>query len=475
MQKYPWPLVMMTGSMILLLSFLLLWLKNSYGDRLKELKRETNYIYVRSIRDLEDSLMKQTILKLEGKTPNKIELDKAQDHRTARFDSVKIIAVTGSSNIPQGIKMFTRISDDTIHHKIKGQSTISGSISIHVDDSLNGIMAWSPEKIDTAIIKLLKNRFEDIAHKEQFNIPYQILKLSGDGTPPKGLTSTSYMDMNMGEQYAVQLTNFNWPIILKMFPEILFALLLFFLTGWSFYTINNNLRKQRNLHLLKNDFISNMTHELKTPLTTAAIALEAIRYQMNPNTAKKSSEYLDISQKELQRLSVLVDKILNVAHWDERPPEIQKSAFDLKDLIVQVYESLRIQLEKSKAEVSLQLPDDPIIFSGDKVHLFQAIYNLLDNAMKYGGFESKIQITLKKHASVITITFADNGPGIPPKYHHRIFEKFFRVPTGNQHNIKGHGLGLNYVRNIIRSHGGGVTFTSLEPKGTVFTITLPHE
>ena len=257
-----------------------------------------------------------------------------------------------------------------------------------------------------------------------------------------------------------------------MGPEIIFGFALFLLTVLSFYLINSNLQKQKNLNLIKNDFINNMTHELKTPLTTASVAVEAIRNQTGFPSTPVNTEYLDICQRELRRLDKLVDKVLNVSQWDECAPELQITTVNMNHIIQEVIEALQMQVEKLKADVNVQIAETPVIILGDKIHLFQAIFNLVDNALKYGGHQPNVTIRVIKDTKKITLKVEDTGPGIPLKYQDKIFDKFFRVPNYDEHNVKGHGLGLNYVKNIINKHGGHISFRS-SSKETVFSIDLP--
>lgn len=451
-----------------LLAFLVLWLFNNYKEYKRQLKRETNYLYVRTIKDVEDSLKFHANLSINDHFFNKVEegiLDvKPQLNRhklgivTLTKDSINILD-TGLSNY------FIR---DT--HQLDSRA-ISGSISIFVGKPEN--IQWTKDKIDTTIIALIKTRFDHLAEDEKFHIPFDVIKSSEASELDQGLTSTTYRDLNTREEYVISLSGFQKHLLAKMVPDLGLAIFLLLLTGLSFYIINQNLLKQENLNILKNDFINNMTHELKTPLTTASIAIEALRDQSSPMDEWKKNEYLDISQGELKRLETLVDKVLNISLWDERTPALTRTSIDMNKLLEQIIDSLKILIDKNKNEVNISSNSGLLLVNGDKIHLFQAIYNVIDNAIKYGGTGTKVDIVLQKIEKGVKISITDNGPGIPIQYQSKIFERFFRVPNKDKHNVKGHGLGLNYVRSIIYQHGGEVHFKSAPETGTNFTLILP--
>lgn len=465
-----WPYIMIAGSVLLLSLLIILWLNNSYQGRINELKQETNYLYVRAIRNIEDSLVQQTIFRLE----TNLEKTKPKEsifNDTIQSDTIKFIALSTTKVIGKQATIINNTNHDTIISVRDLHSNIPGTISFHVNFNPTKNLLWTPEHTDTAISSLLKYHFKKIAEKEHFHLPYEIIKSNEAQNKTLRLVSTSYRDINTGEEYAISLTGHSWYILKKMVPEFIFALVLLSLTVLSFYLINSNLQKQKNLNLLKNDFINNMTHELKTPLTTASVAIEAIRNQTTLPKSTMNVEYLDICQRELKRLDKLVDKVLNVSQWDEHAPELQIAPININVIIREVLEALYIQIEKLNATVNIQIPTIPVVVPGDKILLFQAIFNLVDNALKYGGVRPKITLRLITTSNKVFLSVEDSGPGIPLKYQDKIFDKFFRVPNHDEHNVKGHGLGLNYVKNIINKHNGRITFSSSH-KGTIFNIEL---
>ena len=263
-------------------------------------------------------------------------------------------------------------------------------------------------------------------------------------------------------------------LLRKIAPQILLSLLLVAFTAISFSFLYSNLLAQRRLTLMKNDFISNITHELKTPIATVNVAIEALRNFDALQSPERTKEYLDISASELQRLSLLVDKVLKLSMFENKDIELQKSNFNLKELVEEVMHSMRLQFEKNKATVSFKTAGDPFSIEADRLHITSVIYNLLDNALKYGGNQPEIKVELAATPHEFTLRVEDNGIGISPEYAKKVFEKFFRVPSGDHHNIKGYGLGLSYAAHVIQQHGGTIAVESQAGKGSVFTIKLPN-
>ena len=260
----------------------------------------------------------------------------------------------------------------------------------------------------------------------------------------------------------------------KIAPQILLSLLLVAFTSISFLFLYRNLLAQRRLTLMKNDFISNITHELKTPIATVNVAIEALRNFDALQSPERTKEYLDISASELQRLSLLVDKVLKLSMFENKDIELQKSDFNLKELVEEVMHSMRLQFQKNKATISFKTAGEPFHIHADRLHITSVIYNLLDNALKYGGSKPEIKVELAATPQEFKLRVEDNGIGISPEYANKVFEKFFRVPSGDHHNIKGYGLGLSYAAHVVHQHGGTISVDSQPGKGSAFTIKLPN-
>ncbi len=230
--------------------------------------------------------------------------------------------------------------------------------------------------------------------------------------------------------------------------------------------------KQKKLSDTKNDFINNMTHELKTPIATIGLSIDMI--QKNIQHQEKTKKYSEIIAKENKRLEKQVERVLNIAKFDKGEIELQKEKIDIHQLLNEVKETMALNSTK-KIDIQLSLLAKQYTIIGDPIHISNIFHNLLDNAIKYSKDLPQIVIKTSSNNKGIFISIQDNGIGIPKEDLKLIFEKFYRVPTGNIHDIKGFGIGLYYVKKIIEEHHGKITVNSTLNKGTVFELFIPFK
>lgn len=252
-----------------------------------------------------------------------------------------------------------------------------------------------------------------------------------------------------------------------LFGIILFVLVFF---GFSISIIF----KQKKLSEIKNDFINNMTHELKTPIATIRIASETLMNLDQNSSPDKLLRYASIIYKENKRLESQVERVLNAANLEKGDLKLNLSTIDIHEIIEESKENFEYnQLEESGGKISLDLKATTHVIKGDIVHLTNIFRNLIDNAIKYCDETPNILISTSNTKNKLTIRIKDNGKGISRENQKYIFDKFYRVSTGNLHDVKGFGLGLFYVQSIINECGGTVSVKSVIGKGSEFTITLP--
>jgi signal transduction histidine kinase len=233
--------------------------------------------------------------------------------------------------------------------------------------------------------------------------------------------------------------------------------------------VYKTIRKQKRINEVKTDFINNMTHEMKTPITIASAGLDALGHYV-PST-ERTNFYLHTSKKQLHLLNDFVERILDAAVQDIPDFTLQKERLDLHALFREIVQSHSVLQAKP---VSFQIIGEGSVFiHGDRLHLETAFHNIIDNAVKYSNGSVDILIEIVENSRDSTIKIRDNGMGIPPQYIKNIFEKFFRVPQGDAQSIKGFGLGLYYVSNIVKKHLGNISVHSQPQSGTEFIITLP--
>ncbi len=262
-------------------------------------------------------------------------------------------------------------------------------------------------------------------------------------------------------------------VIGKMWGVLLISLLIMAGLTYAFYFTIRTIYNQKRLSQIKNDFIGNMTHELKTPISTISLACEALSDEDIRSTEGQRNNFVRMINEENKRLGVLVENVLQTAIIDRGELKFKIERLGIHDIIVKAANNILIQIEKKGGALKLDLNAKNDIIDGDKVHITNVIYNLLDNANKYTPENPVIKITTADSKDGIIIKMEDNGVGINRENQKRIFDKLYRVPTGNIHNVKGFGLGLSYVKAVIEKHFGNIYVESAVGKGSTFKLEIP--
>lgn len=243
-----------------------------------------------------------------------------------------------------------------------------------------------------------------------------------------------------------------------------------------FYMAVSTILHQKKLSDIKNDFINNMTHEFKTPIST--IALAADMAQENSRSAgneasPRMTRYLGIIREENKRLGAHVEKVLQMALLDKGHVKLKRSDANIHDLIEKVLNSLSVQIEQKEGELELEFEAVDEVISCDELHISNILNNLLDNAIKYSPEKLHLTVRTENESKGVTISITDQGLGMSKDQIHRIFDTFYRVPTGNVHDVKGFGLGLSYVKKMVEAHEGTVSVQSRPGHGSTFILWLP--
>ncbi|MCG8308683.1 MAG: HAMP domain-containing histidine kinase [Cytophagales bacterium] len=252
--------------------------------------------------------------------------------------------------------------------------------------------------------------------------------------------------------------------------SILLVLVIIGIFGYALYTILT----QKKISEIKNDFINNMTHEFKTPISTVSLACEALQDEEVKKNETFLKRYISIIQAENKRLGLQVEKVLQMATLEKKDFKLKLERLDLHHVIERALENINIQIEKRAGVINKQLVASSKEVVADEVHLTNIIYNLLDNANKYSRDKPEITIATENKNGGIVLRITDKGIGMSKEVLNRIFEKFYREPTGNIHDVKGFGLGLTYVRTMLDALGGTIGVKSDVTKGSTFEIYLPQ-
>ena len=243
---------------------------------------------------------------------------------------------------------------------------------------------------------------------------------------------------------------------------IILALLIF-----SYIYLMRTILKQKTLEEIR-DFTNNMTHELKTPISVAYAANDVLLNYSSEKNESRRKDYLYIIKEQLQHLSGLVEQILSMSRDEQKEISLKIESINLRSLCRQLISEYRLKTEKP-TEFTLAITDSFSI-NADRIHFYNILSNLIDNSLKYSGPSVHISISAKKENKKTISEVIDNGNGIKKEQQERIFDKFYRVPTGNIHDIKGYGLGLYYIKRLIETHNGKITVISEYGKGSKFII-----
>jgi two-component system, OmpR family, phosphate regulon sensor histidine kinase PhoR len=231
--------------------------------------------------------------------------------------------------------------------------------------------------------------------------------------------------------------------------------------------------RQKKISQIKNDFINNMTHELKTPISTISLASQMLRDSSVSLSQSTVDHISGVIFDESKRLSSQVEKVLQMAVFNEGKLKLKFSQIDLNKLAETVASNFEIRVANENGELKTDLQAENSYIKGDEVHITNVIFNLLDNAVKYSKSNPQIELSTENKNGFVIVQVKDNGIGIPKEHQSQIFERFYRVPTGNIHNVKGFGLGLSYVKRIVDAHNGKIKVDSTLGKGTRFRLYFP--
>lgn len=276
-----------------------------------------------------------------------------------------------------------------------------------------------------------------------------------------------YLAISFESVQPVLLENMGWMFLASGF--CIFGLLFVFII-----TIMIIMRQQK-LSVVKNDFINNMTHEFKTPIATISLATSAIMKEKVLNDKEQLLKFNAMIRSENDRMNKYVERILQQAKLDRMELHLNKSDVDMNELVREAAEHFMLQVQNVGGTLNCRLEAQNFILYVDEVHMLNAVCNLIDNAIKYSAEKPEIEVYTRKYDGVYIIGVKDNGIGISKDAQKKVFKRFYRVTSGNLHNVKGFGLGLSYVKSIVMLHNGTVHLTSKKNKGTVVEIIFKIE
>lgn len=451
-----------------IISLQVYWLYNSYQEKCAKMKSDLT------------SAIFSTQLTLAMKAQQQLSVNSGRDDSIllALSHVGKINLDTAISGMDTLVKVFFPPSE---------QKAIAFSFQLksNLKDSTK---TYSPFSIDT-----YKKELVQTLKAQDVNIPIEVAlmdrhgKILNSSVPPSTFQSIPYKSSlerspliiakdSIPAKIQVAVPNASrilWQQILAI--ALISTFLIIFCISSLAYMIALFFR-QKKISEIRNDFTNNMTHELKTPISSVSVALGLLQDDSLRLESNQKKEYFQIAESELQRLTLLVDKVLKMAAFEKGEIKITPQIFAIKPWIESIVAPMKPVLESVNAKLSMTVYPETLKIKADKANMSSVLQNLVDNAIKYADRKKdyvSIQIDAWQGETDYFIAVQDNGIGIPFYHQERIFDKFFRVPTGDEHETKGYGLGLSYVKEIIQLHGGNIELESTFHVGTRFKISIP--
>lgn len=458
-------LILMITSQVILTVFVLQWLRAQYNEEKERLQNDLTSLYL----DAQDEMVDTVLFRNYVGPALRPKNDTLQ---TGQADVTGVVRWQGENRhivvrmkhpdpgFPDTIRL-RKTNDDMLIRSVK--MIISHSGDTLSDRPVTRNFGITP---DTSAFKVHFHK-----RLENAGLKFHLIWIN-DSSKHTALKNTLYLaPLNPFSLPPVSIENYRRYLAGEMLPQVLFGILLICLTALSFMLSYRSLRDHALLNNLRNEFVSNMTHELKTPVASISLALESLNKYNLKDDPRLMDEYMQIAQSETRRLEDLINRVLDhtVLELDARRPVFDET--DLNNLVGEVVAIMQVRIQ-DKGSIDFQPSAGKLIVNCDPLLFKGVIMNLLDNSIKYSGEVPLIRITAEKSDGFAMITVEDNGPGIPAMYRDKIFEKFFRIPSGNVHNVKGYGLGLSFASLVMKQHNGSISVKNLE-NGCSFILKLP--
>ncbi len=513
-KKYTWVLYLIATTIFVTIAIQLYWNYKNYEENKRQLNNEIQLSFDNAIEEYYAGLAKSdylTLLETQGDVtnlPKNHPLNKKVNIQISKIDFSKEAHFSnkGSDSIVEGLTnglvkiiindslkkrdshlLLTKITGNSTGYNVDTDGNVSkvkiyqgkkASDSIRLIKNLKPIfISFLRDSIDYNVIdSLLKNQLHQkkielhyaINHLKDGQLFYQTKHVSLKPTHWEIRSKSTYLRGD--EQFKLLYDSPNLIALKRGFTGILLSLLLAIAVISSLFYLLKIINRQKELAEIKNDLISNITHEFKTPITTVSTALEALDTFNVIDDKEKTKKYLSMSSVQLKKLQLMVEKLLETATLDSEKLLLKKEPVNIVALVEKITKKYR--LIETEKEICFSSNVDDFLLEIDPFHFENAISNLIDNALKYGGSEIKVNINKELNATKITI--ADNGLGIDKSHRDKIFNKFYRIPKGNTHDVKGFGIGLYYTKKIIEKHDGSISLVP-NSKNTIFKIILPNE
>lgn len=474
-KKYHWLLYLIAATIFITVAVQVYWNQKNYAQNKQRILNEIQISLDNAVETYYTQIVKTSDMNYLDHFSDSIDLPKDIDTLIVLVDSIQMKSNATQKEQQMQFKMqHFIIESDGITDK-------SANIEIEVNDKMKGFVnsvILSMRK-DSLNLENIEKELDKELHRKNIMAPFNLIHLENDSiknrfhsaiTTKEGSISmfskSTFLKAN--EKLQLFIENPIGEVFKRSLTGILLSFTLTLLVISLLFYLLKIIHNQKALAIIKNDLISNITHEFKTPITTVTAALEAINTFNAIDDKEKTKKYLSISNFQLGKLNGMVEKLLETATLDSEQLLLKKETIDVIPLIKNIFSN--DSAIPSQKQLKFHSNKDVISIDIDPFHFENAIRNLIDNAIKYGGDE--IEIHIAQIPKKLEIIISDSGNGIDKTQRDKIFDKFYRIPKGNTHAVKGFGIGLYYTKTIIEKHGGTILLAP-NTLQTTFKITLP--
>lgn len=515
-KKYKRIFYFITLTIIVTIGVQFYWNYKNYQENKRQLVNEIQISFDNSIEEYYAALAKEEYLTIfsEGKAPDFKGLDSiissakkiksitknTNDNTSFSISEIKITSTDDESDFVDTDSLFINITKSLIENdyrlnkhkapdKVIFKKAVEGKDDVRVFegekafDSLKRIKELQPIFISftseiiaySKVDSLLRLQFKQkgialkysILHQKNDTIFYDSNSKLNKNNVAKVYSKSTYVNEN--ERLQLLFVDPNLEALKKGGFGITLSLVFALAVIACMFYLLKIIKHQKQLSEVKNDLISNITHEFKTPISTISVALESIKSFNEEEHNERTNRYLDMSTNQLSKLNVMVEKLLETATLDSDSLVLNKEEVNISELLKSIVE--KFQVSNQSKELNFVNSSEEILVNIDMFHFENAINNIVDNAVKYGG--NKIIVALIATPNNVLIHISDSGTSLEKQHKEKLFEQFYRVPKGNRHDVKGFGIGLYYTKKIIEKHNGTIQL-ELQKEDTIFKITLPN-
>lgn len=467
--------VPMTLSLVLLAGFLVFYLWKVYRIEKQDLQKEAGYLFENAFKTAENHILDEMIYEVKGIS----WLNRDSMKKVSPKGEIKMLRQSSKIFISDTIEHIRETNETNDHLKRMGALVIqSEDAPLNRDSNLNVRIQIQSDslKMETAFGEFRHAKISDVEKIFSENLKKSGLdfrySISADSAQKGQSANPKHEEMFSSTTYYLNVDGNNRYILGKIFYEVLLAVGLFLAVLFAFYAMMRSYNKKQEIYQLRDDFMRNMTHELKTPIATIGVALEAVQNFRPGEDEVLRQEYFRIAESENQKLNALVDKVLSVSQTMDSS-SVKQDQIHLPTLLEEVVDSFKLRAGQHDVSLSYEGLATENYVRSDQQLLVMLVHNLVDNAIKYVRAENpEVMVSLYNSPGKIHIAVRDNGIPIPETYREKIFEKFFRVPSGDVHDVKGHGIGLYMVAQLALALKGKVALeTGKTGNSFVFTFT----